>query len=108
MAVTRIIRFKFRRDIKAVWELKNPILLDGEPGVENDTGRSKIGDGVHRWTELDYFFPSEDVQAMIDAAIANGNPGDPTSLAAHINSPTPHPVYDDGPSLALLYQNAKV
>ncbi len=29
-------------------------------------------------------------------------------LNAHVNSETPHPVYDDGPSLALLYENAKV
>jgi hypothetical protein len=29
-------------------------------------------------------------------------------LDAHINSPTPHPIYDDGPSFLLLYQNAKV
>ena len=29
-------------------------------------------------------------------------------LHNHVISPTPHPVYDDGPSLSLLYQNAKV
>jgi hypothetical protein len=29
-------------------------------------------------------------------------------LNEHVNSETPHPVYDDGPSLALLYENAKV
>lgn len=29
-------------------------------------------------------------------------------IEGHINSPNPHPVYDDGPSLLLLYQNAKV
>ena len=40
-----------------------------------------------------------------------GNPGPPgpvSGVAAHIESETPHPVYDDGPSLLLLYQNAKV
>lgn len=26
----------------------------------------------------------------------------------HVNSLTPHPVYDEGPSLFLLYENAKV
>ena len=29
-------------------------------------------------------------------------------MILHVNSPTPHPAYDDGPSLMLLYQNAKV
>lgn len=45
-----------------------------------------------------------------------GDPGiggadDPAILEMfddHINSLTPHPVYDDGPSLFLLYENAKV
>jgi len=29
-------------------------------------------------------------------------------LAEHVNSPIPHPVYDDGPDLTILYENAKV
>ena len=38
-----------------------------------------------------------------------GPPGDISGdLAEHVDSPLPHPVYDDGPSLELLYQNAKV
>lgn len=40
--------------------------------------------------------------------IANVPPADETMLAEHINSPTPHPAYDDGPSFLLLYNNAKV
>lgn len=30
------------------------------------------------------------------------------ALLDHVNDETPHPVYDDGPSLFLLYENAKV
>lgn len=42
-----------------------------------------------------------------------GPKGDPgvdgiIPLEEHINSDLPHPVYDDGPSLALIYENAKV
>lgn len=29
-------------------------------------------------------------------------------LGMHASGETPHPVYDDGPSLKLLYENAKV
>lgn len=29
-------------------------------------------------------------------------------LEAHIDADEPHPIYDDGPSLELLYENAKV
>lgn len=42
-----------------------------------------------------------------------GPPGPPgesggEALLTHVNDETPHPVYDDGPSLVLLYENAKV
>lgn len=36
------------------------------------------------------------------------NSENPTNLTEHVNSETPHLVYDDGPSLILLYANAKV
>ena len=41
-----------RTDIKQNWELKNPVLLKGEFGIEMDTGIIKIGDGVTKWLEL--------------------------------------------------------
>lgn len=31
-----------------------------------------------------------------------------SAIFTHVEDPTPHPAYDDGPSLMLLYQNAKV
>ena len=34
------------------WEASTRILKIGEPGVETDTGRIKIGDGTHLWSEL--------------------------------------------------------
>lgn len=91
--------FKLRRDTSANWNSKDTILDEGEPGYETDTGLLKIGDGLSPWTLLEAFHPG------------TPNPGTGASdeaLIAHINSLTPHPVYDDGPSLFLLYQNAKV
>lgn len=70
--------FQFRRDEAAAWITKNPVLADGEPGVEEDTGKFKLGDGKSKWSELEYFTPT-----------------DPNTD-------------EDGPSFALLYQNAKV
>lgn len=87
---------KLRRDTARRWANINPVLLEGEPGFEKDTGRFKIGDGSSPWLALEYYLP--------------GNVGDTPNetLSAHINDPEPHPAYDDGPSLELLYQNAKV
>lgn len=83
---------RFRRDFSDRWAQINPVLKEGEPGHEKDTGRLKIGDGESKWLDLPYI-DGENVDDVIQD---------------HINSPTPHPVYDDGPSLVLLYLNAKV
>lgn len=81
------------------WTAKNPILADGQLGYERDGARRhKIGDGVTPWNDLPY--------------AGGGNSGDDSeamlALDDHINAAEPHPVYDDGPSFVLLYENAKV
>lgn len=89
--------FKLRRDTELRWSQLNPILSEGEPGYETDTGKMKIGNGHTPWNDLGYF--------------AEVDPGDlpsDSALLAHINAAEPHPAYDDGPDLFLLYENAKV
>lgn len=43
-----------RNDAAATWVEKNPVLAKGEPGVEVDTGKFKLGDGVTSWVGLHY------------------------------------------------------
>jgi hypothetical protein len=45
-------KIQLRRDTAANWTTANPVLGQGEPGAEIDTGRLKIGDGVKTWTAL--------------------------------------------------------
>lgn len=45
-------RIVLRRDTAAAWSEANPVLLAGEPGVETDTRRFRIGDGVSEWDAL--------------------------------------------------------
>lgn len=47
-------RVQFRRDLKTQWETYNPILADGEIGIESDSKRFKLGDGINNWTSLSY------------------------------------------------------
>lgn len=47
-------RIQFRRDTSERWASINPILLEGELGMETDTRFTKIGDGVKRWNDLKY------------------------------------------------------
>ncbi len=43
---------RFRRGTAAEWAAANPVLADGEPGHEIDTGVVKIGDGVTAWNSI--------------------------------------------------------
>lgn len=47
---------QLRRDTAALWTSVNPILAQGEMGMETDTGKVKIGDGSTTWTSLTYGF----------------------------------------------------
>jgi hypothetical protein len=49
-------QIKFRRDSSTNWAAINPILGSGEPGLETDTGKVKIGDGSSSWSSLSYVF----------------------------------------------------
>ena len=43
------VRLVHRHDTKTNWATKNPVLLQGEIGIEDDSGLFKIGDGVKAW-----------------------------------------------------------
>ena len=48
-------RIQLRRDTAINWYNANPILADGELGIEKDTQYYKLGDGVTAWRALAYF-----------------------------------------------------
>ena len=47
-------QIKIRRDTAANFTTANPILGGGEPALETDTLKEKIGDGATAWTSLPY------------------------------------------------------
>lgn len=47
-------RFRLKRDVAANWTANNPTLLEGEFGLETDTGKLKLGNGVTAWNSLGY------------------------------------------------------
>jgi len=47
-------RIQLRRGTAAQWSEANPVLAQGEPGVETDTGKQKFGNGVDTWSALPY------------------------------------------------------
>ena len=48
------ITIQIRRGTAAEWTAANPVLAAGELGLETDTGKTKIGDGVTAWNSLGY------------------------------------------------------
>ncbi len=63
--------FQFRRGTPALWSSVNPVLADGELGIEKGTSLFKIGNGSTAWNSLPYGGIKGD--AGIDASIAVGS-----------------------------------
>lgn len=48
-------KIQMRNDTAAKWESKNPVLAVGEIGYDTTNKKTKIGDGVTPWVDLDWF-----------------------------------------------------
>ena len=48
------IQLQLRRGTTAEWEADDPILAEGELGLDLTIMRIKVGDGSNHWTDLDY------------------------------------------------------
>lgn len=85
-------RFQQRRGLTATWETANPILADGEFGVEVIVGgpeKIKVGDGETAWLDLDYASGSgeiEDVTAEVLALVLAELEPDQALLTIYLNA----------------------
>ena len=48
-------KIRSRRDTAANWTAVNPVLAEGEEGLEMDTQQYKVGDGLTAWNSLPYW-----------------------------------------------------
>jgi hypothetical protein len=48
------VQIQLRNDTAANWTEEDPILAQGEMGIETDTRLFKIGNGIDTWSELSY------------------------------------------------------
>lgn len=105
-------RFQQRRDTSANWTAKNPVLADGEFGIEKDTGIVKFGNGVSTWNQLSPIlgsqylpllgkaYDSERLDGLDSTAFAQKNyvddrilaAGAARSLVTHFGSATAYPA----------------
>lgn len=82
MPVQNLIQI--RRGSASTWTSTNPILSAGEWGLETDTGRYKLGDGITSWTSLKYssLLPSSnDLAGASGVAVSFGTNGIPVTVS---------------------------
>lgn len=68
-------QIQLRRDTAANWTSANPVLAQGEPGVESNTGKVKIGNGSTAWNSLAYFGDVSTLDAIGDVTITSAASG---------------------------------
>lgn len=63
-------KIQLRRGPSTEWTSVNPLLASGELGIETDTKKFKIGDGINHWNSTDYSSISEfAVETLISTAL---------------------------------------
>lgn len=61
-------KFQFKRGTASGWSSVNPTLASGEPGLELDTKRIKVGDGLTSWNSLSYIYETFPISHEIAVA----------------------------------------
>ena len=77
-------RLQNRRDTASAWTSANPTLAAGEMGLETDTSKFKLGDGVTAWNSLAYAYTAgaAGAQGTTGAQGATGSQGIQGTLGA--------------------------
>ena len=94
MTITRI---QVRRGTAAAWTAANPVLAEGEPGLELGTGKIKYGDGLSTWSDLSYASSgsggssggggsSDQLSVATFGALGDGSTNDTAAIQAAINA----------------------
>ncbi len=86
------IKLQLRRGTAAEWSSANPLLSEGELGLELDTGKFKVGNGTQNWNALVY---ASGIQGPTGPAGANGATG---PAGANGVAGAPGPTGERGPT----------
>lgn len=74
-------KIQLRHDTASNWTSVNPILLEGEVGLETDTLKQKVGDGTTAWSDLPYLINYDSFDLPIQKYVAQtGTTWDETKL----------------------------
>ncbi len=79
-------QIQLRRGTSTEWTTANPVLADGEIGLETNTRAYKIGDGMTAWSALPYRELTGDFATLLLTAGADPSPPDPGNLLLYARS----------------------
>ena len=80
-------KIQLRRGISTTWTADNPELAQGEIGIETNTGKFKIGDGIHLWNALSYATVTpDDLATEIATAISEAALGSTDDLTEGVQN----------------------
>lgn len=68
------VQILLRRGLASDWAIANPTLAAGEPGIETDTGKIKVGDGTRLWNALPYAAGLESLRLQDLSDVASSTP----------------------------------
>lgn len=104
------VRLNLRHDTTANWTSSNPVLAQGEIGVDTTLRRAKVGDGTTAWNSLAFGLGVDtDLQAFVDAAqTAQGLSEDARDLAQEwAENPEDDEITGSPGSYSSLHHSAK-
>ena len=64
-------QIQLRRDTAANWTAANPLLAQGELGVEVDTAKIKLGTGLDNWNSLGYFSATQSTYTFVQSSASS-------------------------------------
>jgi Major tropism determinant N-terminal domain len=79
-------RIQFRHDTAANWTSVNPVMMEGELGLEIDSGKFKLGNGMQAWNDLEYASGPAGPAGADGADGEQGPQGDPTTVNGYTGS----------------------
>jgi len=96
---------QLRRDTTGNWSTANPILADGELGIETDSNKGKLGNGITPWNSLAYTFT---LNGGFLGVPQNAQSGVYTLVIGDIGKHIFHPTSDATPRTWTIPSNASV
>ena len=81
------VTIQIRRDVAANWTSADPVLKQGEIGLETDTKLAKIGDGTTAWTALAYWPAGGDGSGTVTSVTGEDANGFTVTVAEGTTTP---------------------